>query len=187
MSIVARLRLPEPAAIVVAKYARVSTLDQLDGFGLEDQEKISNGWLDRHPEATVHDEYVDEAVSGALESRPEMDRLVRDAYRQHFNRVLVPKVDRIGRTARAAYQWAWAMADLGVYFISVSENIDTSTESGWSRFVQHVTFSEVEWRRIKERTLAGRELKISYGGWPGGPAPYGYKIAQDTSGRSPRT
>ncbi|MEU8624857.1 recombinase family protein [Streptomyces sp. NPDC048669] len=181
MSIVARPRLPEPAAIVVAKYARVSTLDQLDGFGLEDQEKISNGWLDRHPEATVHDEYVDEAVSGALESRPEMDRLVRDAYRQHFNRILVPKVDRIGRTARAAYQWAWAMADLGVYFISVSENIDTSTESGWSQFMQHVTFSEMEWRRIKERTLAGRELKISYGGWPGGPAPYGYKIAQDTS------
>lgn len=181
MPIVARPRLRESAPIVVAKYARVSTLDQLDGFGLEDQEKISNGWLDRHPGATVHGEYVDEAVSGALESRPEMDRLVRDAHQRHFNRVLVPRVDRIGRTARAAYQLAWNMADLGVYVISVSENIDTSTESGWSQFVQHVRFSEMEWRRIRERTFAGRELKISYGGWPGGPAPYGYKIAQDTS------
>ncbi|MFD9815212.1 recombinase family protein, partial [Streptomyces sp. NPDC059080] len=177
----ARPRLAASAAIVVAKYARVSTLDQLDGFGLEDQDKISNGWLDRHPEATVYDEYVDEAVSGALESRPEMDRLVVDAHKQHFNRILVPKVDRIGRTARAAYQWAWNMADIGVYFISVTEGIDTSTDAGWSQFMQYVTFSEMEWRRIKERTFAGRELKISYGGWPGGPAPYGYKIAQDTS------
>ncbi|MFD8572243.1 recombinase family protein [Streptomyces sp. NPDC059639] len=181
MPIVARPRLHKIAAVVVAKYARVSTLGQLDGFGLEDQDKISNGWLERHPEATVYDEYVDEAVSGALESRPEMDRLVRDAHQQHFNRILVPKVDRIGRTAHGAYQRAWNMADLGIYFISVTEGIDTSTDAGWSQFMQYVTFSEMEWRRIKECTFAGRELKISYGGWPGGPAPYGYAIAQDTS------
>lgn len=181
MPIVARPRMAASAAIVVAKYSRVSTLDQLDGFGLEDQDKITNGWLERHPEATVYDSYVDEAVSGSLESRPEMDRLVVDAHRQSFNRILVPKVDRIGRTARAAYQWAWNMADIGVYFISVSEGIDTSTDQGWSQFMQYVTFSEMEWRRIKERTFAGRELKISYGGWPGGPAPYGYRIAQDIS------
>ncbi|WUW23639.1 recombinase family protein [Streptomyces sp. NBC_01463] len=180
MPIVARPRRPESATIVVAKYTRVSTRDQLDGFGLEDQNAISDGWLARHPEADVYDAYVDEAVSGALDSRPERDRLVLDARKRRFNRILVPKVDRIGRTARAVYQWAWDMADLGVHFISVSESIDTSTESGWSRFMQHVSFSEMEWRRIKERTFAGRELKISYGGWPGGPAPYGYKIAQDT-------
>ncbi|MFB8087031.1 recombinase family protein [Streptomyces sp. NPDC055992] len=181
MPIVARLRLPASAVIVVAKYARVSTGGQLDGFGLEDQNRISNGWLARHPEATVYDEYVDEAVSGALESRPEMDRLVQDARRGRFNRILVPAVDRIGRTAGAAYQWAWDMADLGVHFLSAGEDIDTSTEAGWSRFMRHVTLAEMEWRRIRERTCAGRELKISYGGWPGGPAPYGYRIAKDTT------
>ncbi|MEV0119885.1 recombinase family protein [Streptomyces sp. NPDC050844] len=180
MPIVAR---PLPAAsadIVVAKYTRVSTPDQLDGFGLEAQDKISNGWLERHPEATVYDSYVDEAVSGSLESRPEMDRLVLDARQRCFNRILVPEVDRVGRTARAAYQWAWNMADIGVSFISVEEGIDTSTEEGWQRFTQHANISEREWRRIKERTFAGRELKISYGGWPGGPAPYGYRIEHDT-------
>ncbi|MEL3948295.1 recombinase family protein [Streptomyces sp. LNU-CPARS28] len=180
MPIVARPHPAAPADIVVAKYARVSTLEQLNGFGLEDQDKIANGWLERHPEATVYDSYVDEAVSGSLESRPEMDRLVADARRLCFNRILVPEVDRIGRTTRAAYQWAWNMADIGVSFISVKEGIDTGTEEGWQRFMQHVDLSELEWRRIKERTLAGRELKISYGGWPGGPAPYGYKIQNDT-------
>ncbi|WP_443046492.1 recombinase family protein [Streptomyces sp. DSM 40750] len=93
----------------------------------------------------------------------------------------VPQVDRIGRSARAAYQWAWDMADLGIHFISVQEDIDTSTEAGWDEFKRYVTFSEMEWRRIKERTFAGRELKIGYGGWPGGPAPYGYRIADDTT------
>ncbi|MFJ4784666.1 recombinase family protein [Streptomyces sp. NPDC088794] len=181
MPIVARPCPATPASVVVAKYTRVSTLDQLDGFGLEDQDRLLDGWLARHPEVTVHDSYVDEAVSGALENRPEMDRLVDDAHRHCFNRVLVPRGDRIGRTARAAYLWAWTMADLGIHFLSVSEGIDTGTEAGWQRFKQHVTFSEMEWRRIKERTVAGRELKISYGGWPGGPAPYGYRIEKDVN------
>ncbi|MGW9438608.1 recombinase family protein [Streptomyces sp. NPDC055607] len=181
MPMMARPRLAVEAAITVAKYARVSTLDQLEGFGLEDQDKIMDGWLDRHPEAAVFDTYVDEAVSGALESRPEMDRLMIDGHKRSFDRILVPKVDRIGRTARAAYQWAWNMADIGIHFISATEGIDTSTDAGWAQFMRYVTFSEMEWRRIKERTFAGRELKVSYGGWPGGPAPYGYTIAQDTT------
>ncbi|MFJ9374574.1 hypothetical protein [Streptomyces sp. NPDC101455] len=67
MPIVARPCLAAPASVVVAKYARVSTLDQLDGFGLEDQDRVSEAWLARHPEVAVHDSYVDEAVSGALE------------------------------------------------------------------------------------------------------------------------
>ncbi|MEU3554581.1 recombinase family protein [Streptomyces fragilis] len=180
MPIVARPRAQETAALVVAKYRRVSTPDQLDGFGLEEQDRICNEWLSRHPGTTLYDDYVDGAASGALESRPDMDRLVADGKGQNFNRILVPKVDRIGRTARAAYQWAWNMADIGIHFISVAEGIDTSTENGWQQFMQYVTFSETEWRRIKERTVAGRELKISYGGWPGGPAPYGYRIAENS-------
>lgn len=43
-------------------------------------------------------------------------------------------------------------------------------------FQQHVFFSEMEWNRIRQRTLDGRNKKIEYGGWPAGPAPYGYRI-----------
>lgn len=179
MSIVARACLASAATVVVAKYRRVSTAGQLDGFGLDDQDDVCNGWLGDHPETAVFDDYVDEAVPGSLASRPEMDRLVRDARRGSFDRILVPQVDRIGRSARAAYQWAWDMADLGIHFIAVREDIDTSTEVGWNQFKRFVTYSEMEWRHIKARTVAGRELKISYGGWPGGPAPYGYRIASD--------
>ncbi|MFD3511775.1 recombinase family protein [Streptomyces sp. NPDC058657] len=182
MPIVARARVDAMAMapVIVAQYSRVSTLNQLDGFGLEDQDGICGRWLDSHPAATLFGKYTERAVSGTCDSRPEMDRLVADAHQQRFNRILVPKVDRIGRTARAAYQWAWDMADLGIAFIAVSEGIDTSTEVGWARFMEYVTFSELEWLRIKERTVAGRELKISYGGWPGGPAPYGYRIRDET-------
>jgi hypothetical protein len=71
MSIVARPCLASAATVVVAKYRRVSTAGQLDGFGLDDQDDICNGWLGGHPEAAVFDDYVDEAVPGSLASRPE--------------------------------------------------------------------------------------------------------------------
>ncbi|WP_179199853.1 recombinase family protein [Streptomyces sp. NRRL B-24572] len=179
MPIVARPRSRAAATITVARYRRVSTKDQLDGYGLEVQDALCNSWLTRNPEATVFGDYVDEAVSGALESRPGMDRLIADADRGSFNRILIPSVDRVGRTARAAYNWAWRMGDIGIHFISVREGIDTGADGGWQAFAQCVQFAEMEWRRIKERTAAGKEFKISYGGWPGGPAPYGYRIAVD--------
>ncbi|MFJ4503176.1 recombinase family protein [Streptomyces sp. NPDC088864] len=89
MSIVARLCPPASAAIVVAKYTRVSTGEQLGGFGLEDQNRLLSGWLARHSEATVYDDYVDEAVSGALGRRPEMDRLAIDA--RHLDSPRMPR------------------------------------------------------------------------------------------------
>ncbi|MFC7220727.1 recombinase family protein [Streptomyces polyrhachis] len=182
MPIVARSRLHAAAPITVARYRRVSTTDQLNGFGLEVQDAVCNDWLTRNPQATVYGDYVDQAVSGALESRPGMDRLVADADEGRFNRILIPSVDRVGRTIRAAYNWAWQMGDIGIHFISVKEGIDTSADGGWQSFAQYVRLAEMEWRRIKERVVAGKEFKIGYGGWPGGPAPYGYRIAIDENG-----
>jgi DNA invertase Pin-like site-specific DNA recombinase len=179
MSTLARLGTATEAALVVASYTRVSTLEQLEGFGLEVQNGINGDWLRRNPNVVVHGNYQDDAVSGALDSRPAMDRLTADARSGRFDRILVARVDRVGRTGRAAYQWAWNMADIGVHFISVQEGIDTSTDEGWNAFMRYVTASEMEWWHIRERTRAGREMKVKLGGWPGGPAPYGYRIAVD--------
>lgn len=35
---------------------------------------------------------------------------------------------------------------------------------------------EADYRRLVARTQAGRQFKAVEGGWPGGPAPYGYRI-----------
>ncbi|MEB8340974.1 recombinase family protein [Streptomyces endophyticus] len=179
MAIVASLFSAGEERLRVVTYRRVSTPGQLEGSGLEEQGGHCKAWLAAHPDADVFGEYTDEAASGVQRLRPGLEQLVRDARSGNFNRVLVSSVDRVGRTARAAYQWAWDMADLGVHVVSVLEEIDTSTEAGWAEFRRHVSYSDMEWRRIRQRTVAGRESTISYGGWPGGPAPYGYRIASD--------
>ena len=50
----------------------------------------------------VYAEYVDTGFSGAAASRPELDRLLRDARLRRFEAVLVWKLDRWGPQRRIA-------------------------------------------------------------------------------------
>ena len=80
----------------VAIYARVSTTNgQSPEMQLSDLREYASrrGW-------EVFAEYVDNGVSGAKESRPELNRLMADAHRRHFDVVLCWKVDRFGRSQR---------------------------------------------------------------------------------------
>lgn len=174
------MRLPTPDAsgpeVVALGYKRCSTEEQVKGYGLEVQDDVLRAWEQEDPRRTLLEVFSDEGVSGSLDHRPDMFRLEQRAREGKADRIVVAQVDRVGRTARAAFNWAWRMQDIGVHFIAVEEGIDTSTELGWTLFQQYVFFSEMEWNRIRQRTLDGRNKKIDYGGWPGGPAPYGYRI-----------
>lgn len=174
------MRLPVPDTlgpeIVALGYKRCSTDEQVKGYGLEIQDDVLRAWEAEDPRRALIEVFSDEGVGGSLDHRPDMLRLEQRAREGKANRIVVAKVDRVGRTARATFNWAWRMQDIGIHFIAVEESIDTSTELGWTMFQQYVFFSEVEWNRIRRRTLDGRNKKVDYGGWPGGPAPYGYKI-----------
>ncbi|MFC9728947.1 recombinase family protein [Streptomyces roseolus] len=168
---------PDPSATgTYAAYLRVSSREQVTGYGLDTQDATVDQWFTTHPHHVLFAKYRDKGVSGAAEERPEKRRLEGDAERGLFNRIVVPRIDRIGRTARASYNWAWQMSDLDIHFVSITENIDTGTPCGWQAFQQYVQFSELEWTRIRERTIDGRDMKITKGGWPAGPPPYGYEI-----------
>ena len=76
-------------AMIVAIYARVSTLDQSCEMQLHElrQYVTKQGWQ-------VFAEYVDTGFSGAAASRPRLDQMLRDARLQKFEGVLVWKLDR---------------------------------------------------------------------------------------------
>lgn len=140
-----------------AIYARVSTLNgQSPEMQLAELREYASrrGW-------EVFAEYVDSGVSGARESRPELNRLMADAHRRHFDIVLCWKVDRFGRSLKHLVN---ALADLdsyGVAFVSVRDNLDLSTPSGRLMFQIIGAMSEFERSLIQERVRAGlRNAKI---------------------------
>ena len=102
-------------------------------------------------------EYVDTGFSGASASRPQLDRLLRDAQLHKFQAVLVWKLDRWGRSVAHCVRSIQELVSLGIRFLSATESIDTGTESPMSKFLLHLfaAFAEMEREIIRERVRAG--------------------------------
>jgi DNA invertase Pin-like site-specific DNA recombinase len=137
--------------IRVALYARVSTTahGQDVGLQLDELRQVAEqrGW------SAI--EYVDEGVSGGKASRPALDRLMSDV---RGGRVQVVAVWRFDRFARSTSHLLSALEEFrarGVEFVSLREQIDTSTPMGKAIFTIVACVAELEKEIIRERVVAG--------------------------------
>jgi DNA invertase Pin-like site-specific DNA recombinase len=132
-----------------ALYARVSTLDQDPENQLLELRAYAaaRGWTAK--------EYTDHGVSGAKESRPALDVLLKDARRRRFDVLVVWRLDRLGRNLRHLVLFLDELQALGVAFVTLGEGIDTSSPAG--RLQLHIlsAMAEFERARIGERVRAG--------------------------------
>jgi DNA invertase Pin-like site-specific DNA recombinase len=99
--------------------------------------------------------YVDTGISGSKESRPELDRLMADAHRRRFDAVAVWKFDRFARSVSHLLRALETFKALGVDFVSLSEQVDTSTPTGKMVFTVLGAVAELERSLIAERVRAG--------------------------------
>ena len=114
-----------------AVYCRVSSDEQRERQTINTQREFAERYCDLN-QTPVHDYYLDDAVSGTvpLEQRPEGARLMADAAAKAFDTVLVYKLDRLGRDARATLNAVGDLEALGVQVRSLTESFDTSTPAG---------------------------------------------------------
>ena len=75
-------------------------------------------------------EYVDIGISRTKEKRPALDRLMADAHRRRFDVVVVWKFDRFARSVSHLLRALETFQSLGIEFVSLSEQMDTSTPTG---------------------------------------------------------
>ena len=99
--------------------------------------------------------YVDNGISGSKESRPELDRLMADAHRRRFDAVAVWKFDRFARSVSHLLRALETFKALGIDFVSLSEQVDTSTPTGKMVFTVLGAVAELERSLIAERVRAG--------------------------------
>ena len=99
--------------------------------------------------------YVDTGISGSEESRPELDRLMADAHRRRFDAVVVWKFDRFARSVSHLLRALETFKALGIDFVSLSEQVDTSTPTGKMVFTVLGAVAELERSLIAERVRAG--------------------------------
>ena len=68
---------------------------------------------------------------------------------------------------------------MGVRFVSLSEQFDTSTPMGKGMLAISGVFAEIEHATIKERMTLGRRAVTAQGYWGGGRVPFGFRAVQD--------
>jgi DNA invertase Pin-like site-specific DNA recombinase len=135
-----------------AIYARVSTIGQ--GQSPEMQLRELREYCERRG-WEIAGEYVDAGVSGAKDSRPELNRLISDAHRRRFDAVVVWRFDRFARSVSHLLRALETFNSLGIAFVSLSEQIDTSTPTGKMIFTVLGAVAELERSLIAERVRAG--------------------------------
>jgi DNA invertase Pin-like site-specific DNA recombinase len=136
----------------VALYGRVSTLDKGQDVNLQLNELRE--YITRR-KWQIAEEYVDNGVSGAKESRPQLNRLMTDAKRRKFDVVLVWKLDRFGRSLKHLVMSLADLESLGIAFVSLRDGFDLSTPSGRLMFQIIGAMGEFERNLIRERVKAG--------------------------------
>jgi DNA invertase Pin-like site-specific DNA recombinase len=100
-------------------------------------------------------EYVDVGISGAKDRRPGLDLLIADAHKRKFEVIVVWKFDRFARSVSHLLRALETFRALGIEFVSLSEQVDTSTPTGKMIFTVLGAVAELERSLIAERVRAG--------------------------------
>ena len=142
----------KPGVNRVGVYARVSTTDK--GQDTELQLKDLRAFVDARG-WQIHEEFVDEGMSGMMTKRPALDRLLTACRHRQIDVVLVWRLDRLGRSLKHLIMMLDELQSLGVAFVALHEQIDCTTATGQLMLHLLGAFAEFERALIRERVKAG--------------------------------
>ncbi len=133
----------------VALYLRVSTNAQSTDAQLTELRQLveQRGWK--------YEVFCDKGQSGAKESRPAFDEMMRQVRRGRFSAICIWALDRLARSLRQLLDISLELQRLNVDLVAVKQDLDTSTPSGRLVFGVLSTVAEFERDLLRERVRAG--------------------------------
>ncbi len=131
----------------------------------------ANGWtlLDKR--------YDDYGFSGGNVNRPALKELLADCEAGRVDVVVIYKLDRLSRSICDFAELSKSFDKWGVTFVSVTQEINTSTSSGRMMLNILMTFAQYEREVIAERIRDKKAATRRKGKWDGGVLPYGYALS----------
>jgi DNA invertase Pin-like site-specific DNA recombinase len=171
---------PTPARVRVAGYARFSTTKQEKGVSIETQDSDMRETCSRRGWAYVGT-YADRAFSGAasVDQRPELARLLKDAAKGAFDKVMAMDASRLARDQEIFWQVVGRLKRMNVVFLtSVMPDID-STMPEFQMIAGSLQGASAYERLMtsKKTTLAARVKKAQGKYW--GRVPKGFEVGED--------
>ena len=156
-----------------AIYARYSSDNQTEQ-SIEGQLRVCEEYAQKNGIA-VTDTYIDRAMTGTNDNRPEFQRMIKDSAEKRWEVILVYKLDRFSRNKYETAIHKKTLKDNGVKVVSAMENIPDTPEGiileslleGMNQYYSAELSQKIK-RGMRETRLKGH--------FQGGYLPYGYRL-----------
>lgn len=156
--------------VIYCRYSSDSQTEQ----SIEGQLRVCNEYA-KSNDIVILDTYIDRAMTGTNDNRPDFQRMIKDSAKKSFDVVLVYKFDRFSRNKYETAIHKKTLKDNGVKVISAMEYIPDSPEAiilesmleGYAEYYSAELSQKVK-RGMKETRLKGN--------FTGGTIIYGYKV-----------
>lgn len=157
----------------VVIYARYSS-DKQTEQSIEGQLRVCHEYAERNNYSVVG-EYIDRALTGTTDKRPEFLRMIEDSKKRTFDYVLVYQLDRFARNRYDSATYKAKLAKNNVRVLSARENISDDASGVLMESVLE-GMAEYYSKELSQKTKRGMKETVLKGRWTGGYLPYGYNI-----------
>lgn len=110
-------------AVVYARYSSDNQTEQ----SIEGQVRVCQEYAEKH-HLKIIETYIDRAISGTTDNRPDFQRMLKDSNEKLWDCVLVYKFDRFSRNKYESVIHKKHLKDNGISVISAMENIPDTPE-----------------------------------------------------------
>lgn len=157
-------------AVVYARYSCDSQSEQ----SIEGQLRVCQEYA-KNNQILIVDTYIDRAMTGTNDLRPDFQRMIRDSSKRQWDYVIVYKLDRFSRNKYEATIHKHTLHNNGVKVLSAMENIPDTPEGiileslleGMNQYYS---------AELSQKVLRGLNESYLKGQFTGGYPPYGYDV-----------
>lgn len=155
-----------------AIYARYSSDSQTEQ-SIEGQLRVCEEYAQKN-NILILNTYIDRAMTGTNDNRPDFQRMIKDSSRKEWNYVICYKFDRFSRNKYETAIHKKALKDNGVKVVSATEFVpDTPEGIIFESMLEG--YAEYYSAELSQKIRRGNNESRRKGNLTGGKIPYGYK------------
>lgn len=161
-------------AVIYARYSSQGQNEQ----SIEGQIRICTEYAESNGFSVVKI-YTDRARTGTNDSRPDFQRMIKDAASGKFEFVIVYMFDRFARNRRDSIMYKEMLKqEHGIRVISATQPI--SDDEGGEFYEMFLEWNDEKYsKRLSKRVRNGLDTSVENGTFCGGHLVYGYKLRQE--------
>lgn len=160
-------------AVIYARYSSDRQTEQ----SIEGQLRVCHEFAEKNDIAII-DEYIDRALSGTTDKRPAFQKMISDSSSQHFDYVIVYKLDRFARNRFDSAIYKSKLKQNGVRVLSAMEGI-TDTPEGIIMEGIIEAMNEYYSAELSQKIKRGMRENVIKGKVTGGNVALGYKVGEN--------